>query len=179
MAYQLVSRYSTYFRMAVPVISALTFFIPLYLEPMMRALKKKFFNRTSQIVSSQLSEDLSAVFTGLILFPVAFLMASFLAALPFDALFLWTMKQPYDLIKAIKADPKFDFLSKASYVVIGINNLLGIAFSIFGIFYLVDKEDTLGYVEGILWDMMISWGVMQVLQDISLASFQLYLAEFV
>ena len=47
MAYQLVSRYSTYFRMAVPIISALTYFIPLYLEPMMRALKKKFFNRSS------------------------------------------------------------------------------------------------------------------------------------
>jgi hypothetical protein len=45
--YQLVSRYSTYFRMAVPIITVLTYFIPLYLEPMMRALKKKFFNRTS------------------------------------------------------------------------------------------------------------------------------------
>ena len=108
---------------------------------------------------SQLSEAINVLITGLILFPVAFLMASFLAALPFDALFLWTMKQPYDKIKALKADQKFDFLSKASYVLIGINNLLGIAFSIFGIFYLIDKEDTLGYVEGILWNMMISWGI--------------------
>jgi hypothetical protein len=128
---------------------------------------------------SQLSEAINVLITGLILFPVAFLMASFLAALPFDALFLWTMEQPYDKIKALKADQKFDFLSKASYVLIGINNLLGIAFSIFGIFYLIDKEDTLGYVEGILWNLMISWGIMQGLQDVSLASFHLYLAEFV
>ena len=109
---------------------------------------------------SDLRDDIKVVITGLILFPVAFLMASFLAALPFDTLFLWTMKQPYEQIKALKADRKFDFLSKASYFLIGFNNVLGIAFSIFGIFYLLDKKDTLGYVGGILWDMMISWGVM-------------------
>ncbi len=82
--------------MAVPIISVLTFFIPLYLEPMMRALKKKFFNRSSYIMVSQLNEAIQVLITGLILFPIAFIMASFLAALPFDGLFLWTMKQPYD-----------------------------------------------------------------------------------
>jgi hypothetical protein len=44
---------------------------------------------------SELRDAINVLITGLILFPVAFIMATFLAALPFDTLFLWTMKQFY------------------------------------------------------------------------------------
>ena len=88
-------------------------------------------------------------------------MASGLAALPFDALFLWTMKRPYNQIKALKADRKFNFLSNASYFVIGFNNIAGLAFAIYGIYYLNEKKETLGYAVPILWNLLISWFAMQ------------------
>ncbi len=106
-------------------------------------------------------------------------MATGLAALPFDALILWTMKRSYNEIKGLKKNEIFSFLSNASYFVIGFNNITGIAFSIFGLFYLNGKHNTLGYAEAFLWDLMISWIAMQAFQNISLASFHLYLAEFV
>ena len=99
----------------------------------------------------------------MLFFPIAFIMASMLAGLPYDALFVWTMSRPYDQIKALKNDEIFDFFTKSSYFVVGINNVLGFGFSIFGAVYLLYKTYSLGYVETVLWKLMGSWGIMQVL----------------
>ena len=175
----MVSTYSTYLRFAVPFVSLSIFFVPLYIEPMIRSIREKLFNRGTLHVSQSLTDAIEFLTTGIFLFPLAFILTSFVAALPFDALILWTMKRSYEEIAAIKRDKKFNFLSNTSYFIIGFNNIAGLAFSIFGIYYLIQNKGSLSYAEDILWNMVFSWFAMQGFQDLSLASFHLYLDEFV
>ena len=49
--YQMVSTYSTYLRFAVPFVSLSIFFVPLYIEPMIRSIREKLFNRGTLHVS--------------------------------------------------------------------------------------------------------------------------------
>ena len=115
------------------------------------------------MLQATLPEGIQFIFSGILFFPIAFIVASMLAGLPYDALFVWTMSHPYDQIMSLKNDEKYDFLTKSSYFVVGINNILGFAFSIYGALYLLNKTYTMGYVEGVLWKLMGSWGIMQAL----------------
>ncbi len=151
----------TYIKFTVPFISMVVFVLPLYLGPMMKALRRFLHRGGNPFVETELRDAINSLFTGVLIIPIAFAVATLSSSFPFDVLVFWTTRRSPSDLKALNKTSTFNMWKYLGLVVAGINTVFLIGFAIFGFIYL--NINALGAFELIVWQSLISIGIMQVL----------------